>query len=472
MAIIVGTTGDDALTGTGTADFIQGLDGNDTLDGAGGADILDGGLGNDIFFVDDSLDVITEALGEGTDVVKSTANFNLATQASNVEQLTLLDAGGNIDGTGNSLDNVITGTTGNNTLDGGGGVDTLVGGDGDDVFIVDTLTDIITENLAEGTDTILSSVNYSLSLLTHIENLTLTGSAVSGDGNTGDNIIIGNTAGNILDGSSGSDTIDGDDGDDSITGGTGIDTMTGGAGNDTFFVDDANDLIFEATGDGSDTAVSSVTFTLSATEEIEDLILSGITAIDGTGNDLSNAITGNSATNVLDGGIGNDTLDGGIGNDTLIGGVGDDTFFVDSSSDLVTEGVLEGTDTVSASADFDMSGVNGANVDNLILTGAAAIGTGNVLDNNITASNTAATDNTLDGGAGSDTMTGGDGNDTYYVDNTGDVVVENSGEGTFDEIISSVDFDLSTNGANVENLTLLGAAIVGTGDTGDNVLVG
>ena len=68
--------------------------------------------------------------------------------------------------------------TANNLLDGGTGIDTLIGGAGDDTYVVDNATDVITENANEGTDTIQSSVTYTIASLPNIENLTLTGSSV------------------------------------------------------------------------------------------------------------------------------------------------------------------------------------------------------------------------------------------------------------------------------------------------------
>ena len=75
---------------------------------------------------------------------------------------------------------------------------------------------------------------------------------------------------------------------------------------------------------------------------------------------------------------------------------------------------------------------------------------------------------TLDGGAGSDTMGGGTGDDTYGVDNAGDKVLESANQGT-DLVQASVSYTLT---GNVENLTLLGSALNGTGNELGNTITG
>ena len=109
----------------------------------------------------------------------------------------------------------------------------MVGGTGNDVYFVDNTSDKITENTSEGTDTVRSSVTYTLG--TNVENLTLAGtSAINGTGNTLDNIITGNSGANNL------------------SGGTGNDVLRGGAGNDTLDGGDGSDTYQFGTGDGQD----------------------------------------------------------------------------------------------------------------------------------------------------------------------------------------------------------------------------
>ncbi|UGY14416.1 rhizobiocin [Bradyrhizobium septentrionale] len=427
--LILDGTGNLAGTGNALANVITGNTGNNTLDGGIGADTMAGGLGNDTYFVDDAGDVVTENSGEGTDTVHSTIDYTLG---ANVENL-ILDGTGNLAGTGNALANVITGNTGNNTLDGGIGADTMAGGLGNDTYFVDNAGDVVTENSGEGTDTVHSTIDYTLTA--NVENLILDGSGnLAGTGNALANVITGNSGNNTLDG------------------GIGADTMAGGLGNDTYFVDNAGDVVTENSGEGTDTVHSTIDYTLTA--NVENLILDGSGNLAGTGNGLANVITGNS---------GNNTLDGGIGADTMAGGLGNDTYFVDNAGDVVTENSGEGTDTVHSTINYTL----GANVENLILDGTGNLaGTGNALANVITG-NTG--NNTLDGGIGTDTMAGGLGNDTYFVDNAGDVVTENSGEGT-DTVHTTITYALT---ANVENLILDGSGnLAGTGNGLANVITG
>ncbi|RXS90206.1 calcium-binding protein, partial [Acinetobacter junii] len=207
---------------------------------------------------------------------------------------------------GNAGRNILTGGLGNDSLDGGTGADTLIGGLGNDTYFVDNVGDVITELANEGTDRVFASVNYTLAA--NVENLILFGTGnINGTGNDLANNLLGN---------SGSNTLIGGLGDDTLDGGTGADTLVGGLGNDTYFVDHVGDVVTELAGEGTDRVYSSISYTLNS--NVENLILSGTSAINGTGNDLSNTLLGNSGSNVLDGKAGNDTYTAGTGSDTVI----------------------------------------------------------------------------------------------------------------------------------------------------------
>ena len=91
--------------------------------------------------------------------------------------------------------------------------------------------------------------------------------------------------------------------------------------------------------------------------------LTGIAAINGTGNALDNIIIGNSAANLLVGNDGNDTLDGGAGADQMQGGLGNDIYVVDNAGDVVDETGGDGTDLVKSSISFDLSGATAIGTD-------------------------------------------------------------------------------------------------------------
>jgi Ca2+-binding RTX toxin-like protein len=121
----------------------------------------------------------------------------------------------------------------------------------------------------------------------------------------------------------GNDTLFGLDGNDTLDGGTGWDVLKGGNDNDTYIVDNKNDGVVETNTEGNDTVKASISYTLPS--NVENLTLTGATAINGIGNIENNVLIGNSSNNKLSGGSGDDTLSGGDGNDTLNGGLGNDT---------------------------------------------------------------------------------------------------------------------------------------------------
>lgn len=139
-AFMLGGSGADALTGGTQADLLVGNADNDTLDGGAGADILIGGSGNDTYMVDDAGDQVIEGSNNGSDTVLSSVTFRFST-GDNLEHLTLTGMN-NIRGTGNDLNNNITGSSGVNRLEGQGGTDHLIGNGGIDILIGGTgLTD-------------------------------------------------------------------------------------------------------------------------------------------------------------------------------------------------------------------------------------------------------------------------------------------------------------------------------------------
>jgi Ca2+-binding RTX toxin-like protein len=504
----IGGYGNDTITGN-TAD--------NQLTGGFGDDSLDGGAGNDTyqFSAGWGLDTIT-ADTSGTDTVDftgTTAALTIQLTSSGSDEVTdgantvnwssdvienAMGGSGNDTVTGNSAANRLTGAGGNDTLDGGSGADTLLGGTGNDIYTVDNVGDVVTENAAEGTDLVQSSVTYTLS--SDVENLTLTGSSnINGTGNTSDNILIGNTGNNTLDGNSGNDTyilanswgIDsiadsagtdtldlsgtttnltvnlvsgagdevtdgtntvnwssdaienlmGGSGNDSITGnssanrltgGSGNDTLTGGAGNDTYIlanswgIDSIND---SAGTDTVDLSGSSANLTINLTAGASNEITDGTNTVNWSGNVIDNAIggsgndsiLGSTGANSLFGGAGNDTLNGMDGNDTLDGGTGDDTYAFNNvwGVDMVAADA-SGNDTLdmrgvanvllninlTSSAGTEASyGTNTVNWDNDVIENAY----GSNMDDIITGN---SANNYLDGGSGSDSLTGGAGNDT------------------------------------------------------------
>src|SRR5262249_37517488 len=147
---------------------------------------------------------------------------------------------------------------------------------------------------------------------------------------------------------------------------------------------------------------------------VENLVLQGSADLQGYGNGAANSIYGNA---------GNNNLNGDLGADVMTGGAGNDTYFVDHGCDVVGENANEGNDTDYSTANLQLS----ENVETLVLQGTADLqGYGNSQANELHGNSGS---NLHDGKGGADTMFGGLGNDLYLVDNAGDLVFENVGEG-------------------------------------------
>lgn len=230
----VGYSNSNVLAGNEFANKLYGEGGNDTLDGGTGNDSMYGGDGNDSFYCNATTDVVSETATGGTDTVYVTfsaslggavSSVTMSKTYSNIENIVLqgtalLNAIGsdtaNNTLTGNTANNTLYGLGGNDTLNGGAGDDTMYGGAGNDTYYLLDAGDYAYEDGNAGNDTVIS--NFSLTLTSTFENITLNGTAaLNAYGNSSNNRLIGNGGANVLNGYSGND---------SLTGGAGADLFT------------------------------------------------------------------------------------------------------------------------------------------------------------------------------------------------------------------------------------------------------
>jgi Ca2+-binding RTX toxin-like protein len=230
---------------------------------------------------------------------------------------------------GQGNDEIRTGS-GNDFLVGGAGADIMRGGAGNDSYIVDNAMDMVMDFAGQGTDTVLSSINYQLGRST--ENLTLTAAGRIGTGNVMDNVLTAHAGGSMLFGAGGDDILNGAAGNDMLDGGFGADVMTGGAGNDTYHVNARGDQTIEMMDGGFDVVESTVSWNMA--DNIEQLTLLGSDNINGIGNSLDNTLIGNSANNTLDGRLGMNQLIGGAGDDLYVLGRGYGQNLILESADM------------------------------------------------------------------------------------------------------------------------------------------
>lgn len=461
---IDGGAGNDIIDGGSGDDTLFGGDGNDIIDGGDGADLIFAGAGNDIIYGSWYTDTVygeagndvfiirqfgsSTEFGDDTDGGSGTDRLDLSQITTAYGAAVNLDTGSwqynplyggpwtitgveNVDGT--QLDDVITGNSSVNVLNGNGGNDTIYGGGGSDTI-----------NGGSGNDTIYGDAGNDII-----------------NGGSGNDVLIGGDGNDVFDGGDGTDLIYGEGGNDTFllaNGWTGSygEVFLGGAGSDTFDISAVTGLATSTINltDGTFTYTpgSSGPISLSSIENVV-----GSSAADEiTGSGEINRLAGLAGNDILFGLGGDDMLDGGAGNDLLDGGTGIDTAVYGGATSAVTVSLAiaaaqatggAGTDTLTGIENLSGSAYNDT------LTGDAG-------------------NNVLDGRVGADTMTGGDGNDTYYVDNVGDLVVENSSTGgTDDRVFSSVSYSLTNR--TIETLTLTGvAAISATGNSKAQTLNG
>jgi Ca2+-binding RTX toxin-like protein len=335
---------------------------------------------------------------------------------------------------------------------------TIDGSGGDDTVDITGLTSAhrVVLNTGGGNDSIVGPVRVQ-------DVINITAAPVVNNGTVGNDVMFG---------TAGDDIMAGGDGNDVLIGGAGNDTMMGGLGDDVYEVTDGGDVVVENAGEGVDTVLAHIHYSLS--DNVENLLYGGTGSFTGYGNDLGNLMVGGSGSDTLEGGGGNDILVGRAGDDAMAGGLGDDTYEVTDAGDVVIENAGEGIDTVWAHVNYSLASTD--NVENLLYGGNGNFtGTGNDLGNLMVGGSGADTltglggNDILVGGAGIDTMIGGLGDDTYEVTESGDVVVENASEGS-DTVWAHVNYALS---ANIENLIYGGTGnFAGTGNSLNNLVMG
>lgn len=223
-----GSSFDDTLVGSGSANLLVGNAGNDILNGGGGVDTMQGGAGNDRYTVDDTNDQVTELIDGGIDTVFSEVKFYFL--PPDVENLRITNTG-TANGTGNELDNVIYSGQGNNILNGAEGNDTA--------------------SFAYASAGVNASLNSrsatggsGLDSLLYFENIEGSKYQDKLTGSTRANHIDGGLGNDILLGAANNDTLNGGDGNDVLRGGQGQDSLEGGLGADRFDYDALHDSPF------------------------------------------------------------------------------------------------------------------------------------------------------------------------------------------------------------------------------------
>ncbi|HEY0313320.1 MAG TPA: calcium-binding protein [Allosphingosinicella sp.] len=392
-----------------------------------------------------------------------------------------------------SLTGSAGGTPGNDVIVGTSGADQMAGGTGDDIYYVDNVGDVVTENPGEGIDEVRSSIP-AYTLPANVENLTYIGA--------GSAALRGNGLDNLVTGGPNADRVDLSDGghDHAIGGGGGYDVFVfggaydsgdvveGGAGIDEVHIQGAYGTI---TLGANLIGVESVNFyghanqaegnpgaspynysvVVGAVTSDENMFYVGAAlaanetfTVDASGASMRVGLTGSDGNDVLKGSVYDDWIYGGLGADTMTGGAGSDVYTIDDVADVIVEKPGEGEDTVSVSlATYtlpdNVEDIIGFNIDQHL--------TGNAADNTIYSG---SGNDVIDGGAGADRMGGDLGDDIYYVDNAGDVVIENPGAGT-DTVFTTISNPAGLF-ANVENVKAAAGGLTLFGNGLDNVLTG
>jgi Ca2+-binding RTX toxin-like protein len=350
MAVLVGTSNGETITGFSGDDQIDALGGNDILDGGPGADTVNGGDGDDFISLSDTQDAIDGGAGS--------------------DQLYLYFGASSV---GVTLDLTALWT---------GGVG------------------IMSSSLGSGTIVSMESLYpFSTTGSNFNDTITFGDIAISNvGGGGGDDELNGGSQGDGLSGGGGNDTLNGGGGNDGLAGDAGADTVNGGEGDDFISVIDTLDIIDGGNGidtvyfDFSSSTVGvAVDFTALWTGGVGTMSSSlgsgtmthmeSLYGLYNTGSSLADTLAfGDIATSGIDGMAGDDEIDGGFrsdgfhggfGNDILNGGGGDDVLAGDAGADTVDGG--DGNDLISISDSLDtIDGGSGTDIAYFDLTAAAA----------------------------------------------------------------------------------------------------
>lgn len=406
---------------------MDGTDGDDLLIGKRGTGPLVGGLGNDRYYIFDADVAVVEAVGAGTDTVRTKVSYTLA-PGQEIETLLTFDGTSDVTLTGNEFNNRLLGKDGDETLigglgddmlSGGLGADTMSGGDGNDRYYVENSGDQVFEAVGDGIDKVFARVNFTLAAGQEVEYLLVHKAVSTGlmlTGNEFDNRLFGGDGNDFLDGGTGQDFISGRGGDDTLTSSGDHAMIYGGDGNDTIRLDgSATATGLVDGGDGTDIVRSAdlgqfafknvetldtyYGFTNGSVKQLAafDTYTADLAASDaqiqfslrGEGGklDFTTGIGGDNSVQIRDAGLTsairvtgsvnddtligsdfNDTLRGGDGGDFLFGGEGNDSLVGGNGADRLNGGNGNDVITGGSGADsfiFDQPIAGGINIDRI-----------------------------------------------------------------------------------------------------------
>jgi Ca2+-binding RTX toxin-like protein len=460
---ITGGTGNDTITGNAGNNILNGGDGDDRINANYLRDTVDGGSGNDLLFINtqsttDAYKVEFTGANAGTFKINGTQTGTFTA----IEQLVFFGNSGNdvVDASAATLSVTAPGTTAGYgiyglTIYGFGSSDTVLGSGGNDFIYGGNDNDFLYGQ--GGDDTIVGEAGFDI---------IFGGSGIDtiyGDGLN--DTIFGGTGNDIINGGIGEDYLYGEDDNDTINGGDGFDVIYGQAGNDTLNGDGLNDTIFGGIGDDA------------INGGIGEDYLYGEDGVDTIhGNDGLDVIYGQTGDDFLYGDAGNDYLVGGDGIDTILGGDGIDQLNGENGNDILYgeagDDALygnDGNDDLYGDDQFGLTSGNdflegGAGDDNLFGQAGNDVLFGG-LDNDL-----------LSGGNGTDYLYGGNGVDTLYGLSGSDFLIGGAGSDKFaygsmtDAGDTITDFDPLVGGDKIDLSSLFSSLGIASSSVNTNYL--